>query len=59
MKKIVLAIAVLGIVGLSSCNKCSTCELGTVTSKYCTDKYTDTEISVAESACRLAGGTWK
>lgn len=59
MKKIALVIAVAGIFGLSSCKKCNTCEFGSTKTEYCSDKYTDTEMSVAESACRLAGGEWK
>ena len=59
MKKIVLVIAIAGIFGLSSCKKCNTCEIGNLTSEYCSADYTDTELSVAESACRLAGGTWE
>ena len=59
MKKLALVIAIAGIFGLSSCKKCNTCELGNIKSEYCSDSYTDTELSVAESACRLGGGTWK
>lgn len=59
MKKLALVIAVAGIVGLSSCKKCNTCETGSLTTEYCSDTYTTAQLDALESTCKLAGGTWK
>jgi len=59
MKKLALVIAVVGIVGLSSCKKCNTCETGSISAEYCSDTYTTAQLDALESACELAGGTWK
>lgn len=60
MKKLALVIAVAGIVGLSSCKKCNSCEFSSsTTTEYCSDTYTTAQLDALESTCKLAGGTWK
>ena len=59
MKKLFLAIGVVGLLGLASCNKCYTCDYGSTSSvEYCSKNYTSNQMDLLESTCTAGGGTW-
>lgn len=59
MKKIALVLAVAGILGFSSCNRCYQCETIVSTVEYCTDEYNSTQLDALEKTCEGLGGKWK
>jgi len=62
MKKIILAIAIVGTIGLTSCNKtCYTCEganIQDLNHNYCDNIYQEDGLEAAEETCKVRGGTW-
>lgn len=60
MKKAILAMVVFASVGLTSCEKCLTCEYGTAgvaDQEFCSKD--GDERDAFESGCKLVGGTIK
>lgn len=60
MKKLFVygCVAVLGSVALASCKKDYVCKYGDGYPDVTYSKLNKTEATAAESACKLAGGTW-
>ena len=62
MKKTILAIAIAGIIGLTSCNKpCYTCtgaNINELNHDYCGKIYVEQKTDDAKAECELRGGVW-
>lgn len=62
MKKLILVLAIAGVVGLTSCEKCHSCtgaNINELNHDYCTEVYrTSKSMDDAKDMCEVRGGTW-